>query len=157
MDEFVLKSFCLGAGEIDCKYRTTETDNEVTTEQEYHVKVTRPAHADLENLFKKDLAAVVAHIFDNTEDIAALELLDNLRVEPNGISFAGKDENLGIIIKGVRHTKFGDVKFTTPRIKFLAGDNEVCARLTVFAQKAIEEIKAYLFEGKQAEMQIFGE
>lgn len=150
MEDFLLKSFCLGAGEIDCKYRTTETENEVTTEQEYHVKVTRPVHNDLRNLFDDDLRNIVSAIMDLDEDTFG-------QMQAESISFAGKDENIGVVIKGVIHTKYGDLKYKTPRIKFLAWDAPVCADITVFVEKAIEEIKAYLFDGKTSEMQIFGE
>ena len=142
---------------VDCKYRISETDDEnVTTEQEYHVKVSRPIHPDLQKLFEQDLTGIVAEILDNTQELAALELGGG-NIRPTGVLFAGKNDNIGISIIGEIQTKYGRITFKTPRIKYLTGESEVCAKLTVFADAIVNEANEYLFEGKTAEMETFGE
>ena len=155
---FELKSFKTGDFGVDCKYRVAETnDDGVTTEQEYHVKVSRPVHPDLRNLFENDLAAIVTGIFDNTQYSAAQELEGEAAIIPTGVCFAGKNDNIGISILGAIRTKFGRITFKTPRIKYLTGESEICAKLTVFADAIVNEANAYLFDGKTAEMEVFGE
>lgn len=156
---FDLKSLKLDPwGGVECKYRISETDdNDVETKNDYHVKVARPIHGDLSALFEKDLTAIVAVIFDNTEWAAELELGIDGHIIPTGISFAGKNDNVGIAISGEIRTKFGRVSFKTPRIKYLTSQTTVAAKLTVFADKVVNEAHAYLFENKTAETGVFGE
>lgn len=153
---FELKMFKIGTG-VDCKYRVSETDDDgVVTEQEFHVKVSKPIHPDLRHLFDFDLAEIVAGILDNTEYSAALQT-GNFPIDVTGISFAGKNDNIGISILGERRTRYGRVTFKTPRIKYKTGDSDVCAKLTVFADAIVSEVYAYLFENKTEEMDVFGE
>ena len=154
---FELKMFKIGLFGADCKYKLSETDEEGTvTENEFHVKVSRPIHPDLTGLFEKDLRDIVANIIGTTDDISAIEL-GNSTITPTGIAFAGKNENIGISIFGERQTKFGRVVFKTPRIKYKTSESEVAAKLTVFADKIVNEAHEYLFENKTAEMSVFGE
>lgn len=154
---FELKMFKIGMFGVDCKYRISETDDDgVVTENDYHVKVSRPTHPDLDNLFSKDLVEIVANIFDTTDDLAAFET-GTSRIVPTGVLFAGKNDNIGISIIGERQTKFGKVTFKTPRIKYKTSDSDVAAKLTVFADKIVDEAHEYLFENKTSEMGVFGE
>ena len=155
---FELKTFKIGMFGVDCKYKICETEDDGTkTENEYHIKVSRPIHPDLENLFAKDLTAIVAEILDNTEYMAEPELSGDSRIVPTGITFAGKDDNICISILGTIATKFGRVTFKTPRIKYKTSQSDVAVKLTVWADKIVEESHAYLFENKTAEMDVFGE
>lgn len=154
---FELKSFKIGVCGVDCKYRQSVTDEDgIITENEYHVKVSRPIHSDLRNLFEVNLRDITANVFNNTEDIAAIELGES-RIFPTGVVFAGKNDNEGLSILGERRTKFGDVVFKTPRIKFKTSDTDVAAKLTVFAELIKSEVYAYLFMGKTEELSTFGE
>ncbi len=154
---FELKSFKLEAAGADCKYNIIETDDDgARTEQEFHTKIARPVHLDLINLFEKDLTAVVADIFDNTEITASLQL-GNVRIVPDGIAFAGKNDNVGIAITGYYQTRFGKVRFKIPRVKYLTSDSDACVKLTAFADKIVNEVHAYLFENKVAKLETFDE
>lgn len=154
---FELKSFKMEAAGADIKYNVTEVDdNGIETEQEFHTKIARPLHPDLVDLFQKDLTAVVADIFDNTEITASLAL-GHIRIRPDGIAFAGKNDNIGIAISGKYVTKFGDVKFKIPRVKYLTSDSDACVKLTAFADKIVNEVHAYLFDNKGAKLETFDE
>lgn len=154
---FELKSFKIGAFSTDCKYKSGLTEDDGTkAENEYHVKVSRPVHSDLEYLFTKDLTTICAEIFDNTQYLAEL-LAGASRIVPKGISFAGKNDNVGISISGEIGTPFGRVAFKTPRIKYKTSEKDVAAKLTVFADRVVNEVHAYLFENKTAELSVFGE
>lgn len=155
---FELKSLKIGMFGVDCKYRISETaDDGVKTENEYHVKVTRAIHPDLENLFAGELTDIMAEIFNNTEFLAAKGLGVSSSIKPNGIAFAGQNDNIGISISGTIKTTFGEIRFKTPRIKYKTSTTAVAAKLTVLADKIVDEANAYLFENKTAEMEVFGE
>lgn len=154
---FELKSFKIGLFGVDCKYKISETDDEnIVTENEYHVKVSRPIHPDLETLFSKDLTDVVANIFGATDNVTDAENRTS-PIVPTGVSFAGKNDNIGISILGEYQTKFGRVVFKTPRIKYKTSETDVAVKLTLFADRIVSESYAYLFENKTMEMDIFGE
>lgn len=145
---FELKAIQLGLP-VDCKYIASETtDDNIKSENEYHVKVSRLIHDDLQDLFDNDLAAIVCDILTVTSEYPVI---------PTGITFAGKNDNIGIRITGDIVTTFGRVKFKTPRIKYKIGETKVDAQLTILADKLINEVYAYLFENKMAEMEVFGE
>lgn len=153
--EFELKMLKIGPFGVDCKYRICETDDEnVRTENEYHVKVSRPIHPDLTALFAVDLTDILAGILDNTQYSAEL-VNGNCSIEPTGIVFAGKNDNIGISILGNIETKFGRIAFKTPRIKYQTSESDVAVKMTVFAEKIVEETHAYLFENKTAELEVF--
>lgn len=154
---FELKALKISLYGVDCKYKIAETDNDATvTENEYRVKVSRPIHPDLEYLFTKDLTGIVAEIFDNTEYTANYKL-GTPKIIPTGIAFAGMNDNIGISISGQIDTNFGRISFKTPRIKYKTSEKDVAAKLTVFADRVVNEAHAYLFENKTAELSVFGE
>ena len=149
--KFELKSFALSDYGTDIKYRLTETDeNGMVTENDYHVKNTRPVHPDLQGLFDKELTAIVAAVFDEWK-----LLHDMMNGEahnlPNSVSFAGKNDNAGIAIGGTLQTSYGEVVFRTPRIKF--SESRISAKLTMFAAALVKEVQAYL-DGKSAEWDV---
>lgn len=143
---FELKLFKIGVFGVDAKYRLSETENDgIVTNNDLHVKVTRPIHKDLENLFCGELSEIVANILGNESATAT------------GVAFAGKNDNIGITIFGTLETPFGPAPFKTPRIKYLTSESKEAARLTVFADKIVDEAHAYLIENKTEELAVFGE
>ncbi len=148
---FELKKLKLGLLGVDCQYQLSETDDDgIVTEKEYHVKDSRPIHSALRALFEKDLTEIVAMIFDVSDERAK-------SICPIGISFAGKNDNIGIAISGNIETGVGRVAFKVPRIKYLTGVSDLCAKLTVFADAIVNEAHEYLFENKSEDMPVFGE
>lgn len=145
---FQLKKLSLANDEVDCKFVIRETsDDGFVIVKENHVKDSRLVHKDLSNLFL-ELLPIVADVFRWSID-------GNIKV--TGVAFAGKEENIGMTISGFYSSAAGTTKFKTPRIKFKAGDTEICAKLTVIADALVRETEAYLLHQKTAEMGTFGE
>lgn len=152
---FELKTFKRGVFGVDCKYiESTTEDDGTTTTNEFHIKASRPTHPDLDALFNSDLPCIIAKLFGEKWPMDNATAMDTF--ECTGISFSGKDDNIGIVIDGkINLSAFQQIKFKTPRMKYKLSDAEAAAMLTVFADKVVEEVHAYLFEGKSDEMEVF--
>ena len=130
-----------------CKYNLIEKSDEgVTTENSYHVKDSRPIHNDLVKSFA-DLASIASVLF-------GMEGANGIIID--AIAFSGKDDNAGAVLSGTYDTKAGPIKFKTPCIKF-NGEWDMAAELSAVADVIVNEVNAYLFEGKHAQMEVFGE
>lgn len=151
---FELKTFKRGVFGVDCKYiESTTEDDGTTTTNEFHIKASRPTHPDLDALFNSDLPCIIAKLFGDKWPMDDRTAMD--RFTCTGISLAGKDDNIGITIDGIINVGTSKIKFKTPRMKYKLSDTEAAAMLTVFADKVVEEVHAYLFEGKSDEMEVF--
>lgn len=127
----------------DVKYIYSVTDDDgVTEEQLYHVKVGRPVHDDLRRLFDADIASVASGVI-------------GARVFPTAVSVSGHGDRTGIRISGDVNTAFGPAPVKTPRINFREGTTETDAELTVLFGKLVAEVYAYLYDGKQEELEEF--
>lgn len=170
---FELKKLKIAVGTVDCHYNLEEKgDDGVTHNYVNHVKDSREIHPDLAFLFEQ-LKPMIAEILgiesmhpelvmpdfasDETKEFA--EKVGNMEhsIVPVGVAFAGKNDNIGISIIGELRTKRGAVTFKTPRIKYKTGESKLCAKLTVWADAIVNEMHAYLFEGKTADLETFGE
>lgn len=151
---FELKTFKRGVFGVDCKYiESTTEDDGTTTKNEFHIKASRPTHPDLDALFDSDLPCIIAKMFGEHWPMDDSQAIDRFRC--TGVSFAGKDENIGITIEGYICVGTYKIKAKIPRLKYKLSDTEAAAMLTVFADKVVEEVHAYLFEGKSDEMEVF--
>ena len=147
--EFELKLLKVSEGEVECKYKITETSEEGDcTDAEFHVKVAKPIHRDLLKLYEQDFAEVIAEI---------MGLGQSDKIVTTGVSFAGKNDNIRLSLMGEIFTAEGRVKVKVPGIRYKTGDSDICAKLTVYADKVVNEAYAYLFEGKTADVEVFGE
>lgn len=171
---FELKKLKIGMEGVDCHYNLEETgDDGITHTFVNHVKDSREIHPDLSDLFEQ-LKPMIAEIlgiesmhpelgpgmeFASEETKELCEKVGNMknRIVPIGVAFAGKNDNIGISIIGELRTKWGSISFKTPRLKYKIGDSKLCAKLTVWSNAIINEMHAYLFEGKTADLETFGE
>ena len=147
--DFELKAFKLTEVGIECRYsEMNETAEGVEITTENNVKDARPIHSDLFDLFDCDLTKIAGEILliDETENL-------NL----TGVQLTGKEDGAAIRIMGEIITGFGNAKFKTPRIKYKIGDAPVKAEITVFVERLIDEVGKYLFDGKEGEVEVFGE
>lgn len=133
----------------------------------------REIHPDLRGLFE-DLRPIVARCFNMTTfltllevervgegfKVAARQYADELlkKIEVRGVSWSGTDENVGVVLTAVVETPNGlKAAVNTPRIKVAQisfGFEEELEKIT----DAIRgEVYQYLFEGKQAQLSLFGQ
>lgn len=146
--EFELKAFKIkGFGDYEIKYRLTITEDDGNVdEQDYSINLSKPIHSDLQGLFENELFEVAKNLVGSENAIKV-----------TGVSFAGKGDNIGIALNGEIASLQGAIQWKTKRIKYLTGQDELCARLTVLAELLTKEVNAYLFENKVAEISVFGE
>lgn len=133
---------------------------------------TREAHPDLLGLFS-DLRAVVGRVFNLTSFLTLLaemklpesdmqagrEFADELlnRIEVRGVSWSGTDENAGVVITAVFETPNGlKTCINTPRIKLAQISFGFEEELEKIAEAIKSETYKYLYEGKQAQLSLFG-
>ncbi len=133
---------------------------------------TREAHPDLLGLFS-DLRAVVGRVFNLTSFLTLLaemklpeskmqsardfadELLE--RIDVRGVSWSGTDENAGVVITAVFETPNGlKTCINTPRIKLAQISFGFEEELEKIAEAIKSETYKYLYEGKQAQLSLFG-
>ena len=161
-------------GGICAHYDVTEVVGGTSYTNHYVVDNGMDVHPDLAHLFE-DLRPIVARVFNINsflsfvEDPAnkipakiqeqargfAGELLNNIEVR--GVSFSGKDNNVGVVITAVYTTANGlKTCINTPRIKMATISFGFEEELEEIVGKIEREVYAYLFDGKQAQLSLFG-
>lgn len=161
-------------GGICAHYDVTEVVGGTSYTNHYVVDNGMDVHPDLANLFD-DLRPIVARVFninsflsfveDKENKIPAKiqeqarafagELLDCIEVR--GVSFSGKDDNVGVVITAVYKTANGlKTCINTPRIKMATISFGFEEELEEIVGKIEREVYAYLFDGKQAQLSLFG-
>ena len=161
-------------GGICAHYDVTEVVGGTSYTNHYVVDNGMDVHPDLAGLFE-DLRPIVARVFNINsflsfvEDPAnkipakiqeqarafAGELLNNIEVR--GVSFSGKDDNVGVVITAVYTTANGlKTCINTPRIKMTTISFGFEEELEEIVGKIEREVYAYLFDGKQAQLSLFG-
>lgn len=180
VEDFALGKIRLAKdGGVLLEYELTEKAAGETYCNEYSVNLSRDIHPDLRNLFAR-LSAIVARAVNMTSFLSFLEaecedaqtdemydLLDRARafaneivdgIEVKGVSFSGAGENVGVVISSVFTTGNGlKANINTPRIKLSNVSFGFEDELEEIVSEIEREAYAYLFEGKQAQMSLFGE
>lgn len=162
-------------GGISAHYDVTEVSGGTSYTNHYCVDNGKDMHPDLANLFKY-LRPIVARVFNINSFLSfmedeqnrvsetlqlkarefANELLNNIEVR--GISLSGKDENVGVVITAVYTTPNGlKTCINTPRLKMETFSFGFEDELEEIIGRIEREVFAYLFEGKQAQLSLFGE
>lgn len=162
-------------GGLQAVYQLTEVVRGEPTIRDYQVNVARDIHPDLQKLFK-DLRSIVGRVFGLTSfltitDGKELGLTDASKeiarkyaegllqkIDVRGLSWSGSDENAGIIITSVYKTPNGlKTCINTPRIKIAQSSFGFEDELEEIADAVKEEVYEFLFNGKQAQLSLFGE
>lgn len=162
-------------GGIEAQYEVIETNGGESYVNHYAVNNAKEIHPDLANLFK-DLRPIVARVFGITSFLSMLEspdmklsesklfaarsfaneLLNNIEVR--GVSYSGQDENVGVVITAVYTTGNGlKTCINTPRLKMATISFGFEEELETIVGKIEREVYAFLFEGKQAQLSLFGQ
>lgn len=110
----------------------------------------REVHPDLSGLFK-GLRRYICEAFGINPEIAE-------NIEVRGLSWSGSEANEGVIITSVFECVNGSKTcINTPRIKLAQDSFGFEEDLKAICEGVKNEVYAYLFDGKQAQLSLFGE
>lgn len=161
-------------GGLDVHYEVTEVVGNESYTNKYHVLSAKDIHPDLRNLFN-DLRPIMGRVFnitsfktlmetpdfkatENQKEIAenfAKECLNNIEVR--GVSLSGQDDNVGVVLTGL-FTVSNNQKtvINTPRLKYNTETFGFEERLETTVNGIENEVYAFLFKGKKAQLELFG-
>lgn len=161
-------------GGLEATYVVTEVKGEAAYVNNYHVKNAMDVHPDLKGLFN-DLRPIVARVFGITSFLSFVEDKDNKiakdiqekardfadellgNIEVRGVSYSGKDDNVGVVITAIYTTSNGlKTCINTPRLKMATISFGFEEELETIVGKIEREVYQYLFAGKQAQLSLFG-
>lgn len=162
-------------GGLQADYQVTETVGGEPSVTDYHANVSRDIHPDLRGLFE-DLRPIVARVFNITSFLTFLDsdeiklseskkmlaraFADELiaKIDVRGVSWSGTDDNTGVVITAVFETPNGlKTCINTPRIKMATISFGFEEELEKIVDAIKTEVYQFLFNGKQAQLSLFGE
>ena len=146
-DNFTLKKVkFLPKGGIQTDYEIAlAVDGEVLTKERSEV-CSQEVHPDLKDAIKA-LSPIVADVFEFQDEAKE-------RIEVRGIAISGIGDKEGIVITSVFETSNGQKTcINTPRLLTATDDGQT---LDAAVEKIRDEVYAYLYEGKQAQLSLFG-
>lgn len=162
-------------GGLQADYQVTETVGGEPSVTDYHANVSRDIHPDLRGLFE-DLRPIVARVFNITSFLTFLDsdemklpeskkmlaraFADELieKIDVRGVSLSGTDDNIGVVITAVFETPNGlKTCINTPRIKMATISFGFEEELEKIVDAIKKEVYQFLFNGKQAQLSLFGE
>ena len=165
----------LPKGGIQAEYQVTQIVDGETSLIDRNETCTRDVHPDLLGLFS-DLRAIVGRTFNITSFLTLLEsdemklpeskkmlarnFADELlkKIEVRGVSWSGSDDNTGVVITAVFETPNGlKTCINTPRIKMATISFGFEEELETIVDAIKTEVYAYLFNGKQSQLSLFGD
>lgn len=161
-------------GGVDVCYEVLETISNENYTSQYQVSSTKEIHPDLHILFMK-LRPIMARVFNMMyplimvqnpnfmatgaqKELAASffeECLEAIKV--NGVSLSGQEDKAGVILKGLFTLSETQVaKLCTPKLKYNVKCFGFEAELKTIVMGIEREVYAFLFEGKKAQLELFG-
>lgn len=162
-------------GGLQADYQVTETVGGEPSVTDYHANVSRDIHPDLRGLFE-DLRPIVARVFNITSFLTFLDsdemklseakkmmaraFADELvaKIDVRGVSWSGTDDNAGVVITAVFETPNGlKTCINTPRIKMSTISFGFEEELEKIVDAIKTEVYQFLFNGKQAQLSLFGD
>lgn len=160
-------------GCIKVNYEICESVGGVEYTNKYKIESTKEIHPDMKHLFAclVDVLADTCNVYKlvDTVCLSKFEATDEQKViareeleatiegmTVKSVTLSGKDDNVGCIISGEMEVKHGlKVTLITPRLKYneeIFGFEHELGSVLMSLQK---EIYAYLFQGKQAELEVW--
>lgn len=164
------KAKLLPAGGLEVSYQLTEVIGDEATTTDYTATHNRDVHPDLAEAFQ-GMAGTVAERLGllNFEKLRSSiqpkdkGLVDELiadvmdSIEVRGVAWSGSGAKRGVVITSVLTTPNGQkTALNTPRLTVSEDDAEG-AKLVTALDTLNDEVFAYLFEGKQAQLSLFGD
>lgn len=162
-------------GGLDVHFEVTETVNNESWINKYHVESAKDIHPDLRNCFT-ELRPIIGRIFNltsflsmiDTDDFAASEEQDETardyadellkKIEVRGISLSGQDDNVGVVVTSLLEVSMNAQKsaINTPRIKFANVNYGFEEELEDIISRIENEVYLFLFKGKKEQLELFG-
>lgn len=165
----------LKGGGLDVHYDVTEVVGNESYTNKYHVESAKDIHPDLRTLFER-LRPIMGRIFNMTSFLTLVESEDYgasetqqlqarafadecmKNVEVRGVSLSGQDDNVGVVLTGLfevsNNTK---TVINSPRLKFSSVSFGFEEELEDIIYKIEHEVYEFLFKGKKAQLELFGE
>lgn len=161
-------------GGLDVHFEVTEVVGNESYTNKYHVLSAKDIHPDLRKLFK-DLCPIMGRVFNITSfksviatpDFKAtkkqIEIADSFaneclgNIEVRGVSLSGQDDNVGVVLTGL-FTVSNNQKtaINTPRMKYAVETFGFEEELENIVCDIENEVYEFLFNGKRAQMDLFG-
>lgn len=161
-------------GGLDVHFEVTEVVGNESYTNKYHVLSAKDIHPDLRKLFK-DLCPIMGRVFNITSfksmiatpDFKAtkkqIEIADSFaneclgNIEVRGVSLSGQDDNVGVVLTGL-FTVSNNQKtaINTPRMKYAVETFGFEEELENIVCDIENEVYEFLFDGKRAQMDLFG-
>lgn len=161
-------------GGLDVHYEVTEVVGNESYTNKYHVESAKDIHPDLRDCFDR-LRPIMGRIFNITSFLSMVETSDFKatkkqselsrdfademlkNIEVRGVSFSGQDDNVGVVLTGL-FTVSNNQKtaINTPRLKFDTETFGFEEELEEIAADIENEVYAFLFKGKKAQLELFG-
>ena len=165
----------LPKGGIQAEYQVTQIVDGETSLIDRNETCTRDVHPDVLAMFT-DLRTIVARVFNITSFLTFLDsdemklpeskkmlaraFADELiaKIDVRGVSWSGTDDNTGVVITAVFETPNGlKTCINTPRIKMATISFGFEEELEKIVEAIKTEVYQFLFNGKQAQLSLFGE
>lgn len=164
-----------GNGSVKVNYEICESVGDVEYTNKYKIESTKDIHPDMKHLFDclVDVLADTCNVYKlvdtvclpkfeatNEQKAIAWEELEATieGITVKSVTLSGKDDNAGCIISGEMEVKHGlRATVISPRLKYneeIFGSEHELGTVLTELQK---EIYAYLFQGKHAELEVFGD
>lgn len=161
-------------GGLDVHYEVTEVVGNESYTNKYHVESAKDIHPDLRDCFDR-LRPIMGRIFNITSFLSMVETSDFKatkkqselsrdfademlkNIEVRGVSFSGQDDNVGVVLTGL-FTVSNNQKtvINSPRLKFNTETFGFEEELEEIAADIENEVYAFLFKGKKAQLELFG-
>lgn len=162
-------------GGLDVHYEVIETIGSESYSNKYHVESGKDIHPDLRDCFDR-LRPVMGRVFNLTSFLSLIEnpnfdaderqehiardfadeCLDNIEVR--GVSLSGTGDNVGVVLTGLFAVSNNQkTAINTPRLKFNTETFGFEEELEEIVGDIEAEVYAFLFKGKKAQLELFGE
>lgn len=161
-------------GGLDVHYEVTEVVGNESYTNKYHVESAKDIHPDLRDCFDR-LRPIMGRIFNITSFLSMVETSDFKatkkqselsrdfademlkNIDVRGVSFSGQDDNVGVVLTGL-FTVSNNQKtaINSPRLKFNTETFGFEEELEEIAADIENEVYAFLFKGKKAQLELFG-
>lgn len=161
-------------GGLDIHYEVTEVVGNESYTNKYHVESAKDIHPDLRDCFDC-LRPIMGRVFNITSFLSMVETSDFKatkkqselsrdfademlkNIEVRGVSFSGQDDNVGVVLTGL-FTVSNNQKtaINSPRLKFNTETFGFEEELEEIAADIENEVYAFLFKGKKAQLELFG-